>query len=119
MRAARLEKPGRVLLASAPEEWREAYLKTERFKALTTATPTDRVQMRELMVTIRQRGYDIGLGHTVDDVGSVAAPVMKPDGTADVAFLVAGPLARIERNLPQLIATIRTVAEKASGIVST
>ena len=106
---------GRVLLAFADKDWREEYLKTEKLKRFTANTPVSRSGLRRKLADIRKIGFEVSLGDMIDDVGGLAAPVKNADGSVSAAFLIAGPVARFERELQKNKKLILEIADKASG----
>ncbi|GGM16054.1 hypothetical protein GCM10011534_42520 [Pseudooceanicola nanhaiensis] len=106
---------GRVLLAFAPKEFRDGYLKAEKLRQLTPDTPTDLKALRKRLEELPAKGYDISLGDTVEDVGGLSAPIRDPDGNVAVALLLTGPLSRIKRDLQRLIPMVQDTAAKLSG----
>ncbi|MST31451.1 helix-turn-helix domain-containing protein [Acidimicrobiaceae bacterium USS-CC1] len=67
---------GKVLLALASEELREAYLVSHPLVALTPRTIIDRQRLEDEFGVIRERGYAIDEGEFQPGVSCVSAPVV-------------------------------------------
>lgn len=106
---------GRVLLAFADDDWRENYIKSEKFKRLTASTPIGKDVLRKRLNKIYREGLEVSLGDAVEDVGGLSAAIKNSDGSVDAALLIGAPVERLERNLPHLKRLILDVADKASG----
>jgi DNA-binding IclR family transcriptional regulator len=68
--------PGKVMLAWLPDRGLEATLADYPFKALTAATITSRRAFAAHLKTVRDRGWALDLGETVEGHHCVAAPVL-------------------------------------------
>ena len=88
----------KLLLAYAPPDVREAVLAAalERF---TAETVTDAARLETMLARIRKQGHTVSRGEM--DVGafSVAAPVRDHAGRVVAALSVAGPQARLTREM--------------------
>jgi DNA-binding IclR family transcriptional regulator len=115
-RALYCSAAGRLLLAYADEEWRDAYLRTVQLKAVTERTLTDRAELRKELEKIRKTGLAISIGEAVPGAAGLAAPVFDTDGKAAAALLIGAPVDRFERELPALRKLMKEVATQASGI---
>ena len=84
---------GQVILAHMPVDEREEYLAgpLERY---TTRTITDPDALRTRLDQIRSIGYVWVYGEFVEEIHSVAAPVLGADGRAEAAVHVHGPAYR-------------------------
>jgi IclR family pca regulon transcriptional regulator len=66
---------GRVLLAGLPEEQLTAYLRTQKFPALTSHTVTDPKRLRQIIEECRRAGYCAVQDELAYGVVAVAVPV--------------------------------------------
>ncbi len=107
---------GRLLLAFEDEAWREQYVKTVQFKAVTERTLTSRVELRTELEKIRRTGIAVSLGEAVPGAAGLAAPVFDTSGKAVAALLIGAPVDRFEHELPELRKHIKEVAANASGL---
>lgn len=80
---------------------------------LTDKTVTDPAKVDKMLETVRRQGYSLNKGESVDDVASIAAPIMSDTGDVLAALTVTGPAHRMtdmrERTLPLLLETIRDI----------
>jgi DNA-binding IclR family transcriptional regulator len=88
---------GKVLLAWAPEDEREALIGSLKLKALAPRTITDRAKLRKELVRVRALGYALDDEEMARGVRCVAAPVFALPGRVAAAIGVAGPAARVTR----------------------
>lgn len=106
---------GRLLLATAPPEWQEHYLKTTTLKAYTPRTVTSVKKLRELLRAIREQGYAVSIGESMLNSGAIAAPVHSPHGEVIGALTVGAPSERLEARQQELLSAVLETAAKASG----
>lgn len=66
---------GRVLLAGHPERLLQDYLEMVEFKAFTSRTTTNAKQLRDMLVTCRDKGYSWVDGEYDDAICGLAVPV--------------------------------------------
>jgi IclR family acetate operon transcriptional repressor len=106
---------GKLLLAYARPELREAYLRRNPLKALTPRTIVDpKAFERELKAT-RERGYALELEEFAEGVGCASAPVVE-NGVAIAAYTVSAPIHRFgERREALIDAVVHTARAVASG----
>lgn len=106
---------GRVLLAYAPDEKRDAYLARAQFRALTPATRTTPEGVVQSLEAIRRLGYCASFGELLRDTAAIAVPVF--DSQAIVgAMMVAAPLNRMRSNFEMMLAEIVRAGRLASGL---
>jgi IclR family pca regulon transcriptional regulator len=82
---------GRILLAGLPDGDLDDYLKHATFKRLTSATVTDRRQLRKELLKIREQGYAWVDGELDESICGLAVPVRDKDGTTIAALNVSLP----------------------------
>jgi len=107
---------GRLLLAYADPAWTDDYLDSLVIKA-RTAKPTTKTWLRKQLPVIRQQGCEWALDHYLVGLASVAAPVLDSEGHCIASLSIAGPSHRFSHELDKLIATVKEVASRASGMV--
>lgn len=86
---------GKVLLAYAPDETREALLSSQLEK-LTEHTLVQRSRLMHELARVRAQGYAVSLGETSEGAAAVAAPLRDADNNVVAAISVAGPASRFE-----------------------
>lgn len=107
--------PGKVLLAWLPAKTLEATLADYPFRALTPATITSRRAFVEHLAVVRQRGWGMDLGETVEGHHCLAAPILDADDRPVAAIWITAIAPRLteavgRRLAPQVI--------RAAGMVS-
>ncbi|MBL8385433.1 MAG: IclR family transcriptional regulator [Burkholderiales bacterium] len=108
---------GKIMLAHADPGWREAFLRKTRFP-VRGIVPVTRAALLEELDQVRSEGVAISLDRHIPGVSAIAAPVFGVDGECVAALTIAGPSQRIRGALDALVATIRHVAARASGAIS-
>lgn len=106
---------GRVLLANAPDEEIDRYLKSAELRAYTGATVTDPEELREALGLVRADGYSLIENELEDGLVALAVPLRDSDGHVVAAMnacsysLRTGPDELLSRGLPLLL-------EAAAGV---
>jgi DNA-binding IclR family transcriptional regulator len=108
---------GRVLLAHQPQRYQDDYVSKARLTALTERTNTDRNVLRAQLVEVRQLGFWVSLGESVEDSAAIAAPIFGPDGAILAAISLGAPSERLLANRDALVAAVVTAAAHCSGQV--
>lgn len=106
---------GKVLLAHAPDELREAYLRKHPLVPVTPNTIIDRQKFDRELETIRQRGYAYDDEEYSAGICCVGAPLLQGEHIIG-ALALAAPSARFSNNRAALTATLLDVV---SGLQST
>jgi IclR family acetate operon transcriptional repressor len=96
---------GKVLLAYAWPEVREAYLRSHPLTRLTEQTIGDAEELERELKRIRRRGYAIDQEEYAAGVCCVAAPLLQ-DGRIVAALGVAVPTARFKQRRRELTETL-------------
>lgn len=105
---------GKVFLAALGEE-----ALTERLRGpilrYTEHTIVEVAQLRKQLAEIRSNGYSISKSEFIDDVCSVAAPIVSKDKLVHYAVAVTFPAYRatqekLDRVIPQLLFTVRQLS---------
>ncbi|NYT79144.1 IclR family transcriptional regulator [Alcaligenaceae bacterium] len=91
---------GKVMLAWATDEQRQAWLTAHALLQATPHTITDAGRLQADLDDSRKRGYTITRGENVEDVMAIAAPITFGAMTLGVA--VAGPRQRMEQNAEKI-----------------
>lgn len=101
---------GKVLLAYAWPEVRDAYLRTRPLVSVTSSTITDRAALERELDRIRKRGY--GYDHEEYAVGicCIAAPVLR-DGRVVAALGLSVPTERFKRRKSELTQALFAVLD--------
>jgi DNA-binding IclR family transcriptional regulator len=106
---------GRLLLAYRDSEWREAYLRRARIRAITPHTVTDRDAIRRELDKIRKERVSLSIDEIVPGSAAMAAPVFDANGEVTTALVIGAPIERFRRHLPTLRKCITLSAARASA----
>jgi len=98
---------GKLLLALAPEEAREAYLAVHPLKRHTSTTITRRDDLFKAFERIRADGYAIDNEEFTEGVACVAAPI--GPGASSLVVVLSAPRDRFEAQREAYIAAARDV----------
>jgi IclR family transcriptional regulator, acetate operon repressor len=101
---------GKLLLALAPDESREAYLATHPLTRFTASTITSRAELLEALEQIRADGYAIDHEEFTVGVACVAAPI--GTGASSLAVALSAPRDRFEANRDAYVAAARDVGAR-------
>lgn len=97
---------GRVLLAGAPQDERDAYLKRLKPTKVTSQTVTDKATLRRILNHVEQDGYALASEEAEAGFRSLAVPIVHPAGLAryalNVGRLASAPDDDLSRFLPIL-----------------
>ena len=107
---------GLMLLAFQEPAWIDAYLGSVSLDPLTERTITNVDKLRQRLQTIRRDGFAVSLGETVPGAAGVAAPIFNSDGSVTAGLLIAAPVERFERELPEFKRLLRDATAIVSGI---
>ncbi len=107
---------GKVLLAWAWPEIREAYLRAHPPVALTDATIVDPDELARELERIRRRGYALDREEYAVGVSCVAAPLLQ-DGHIIAAVGISVPTERFKRRRQELTATLLEVVAGADSLL--
>jgi DNA-binding IclR family transcriptional regulator len=108
---------GKVLLAYAPEEFRDRVL-NQTLKKLTPTTIVERDRLEKDFETIRRQGYSITRGELFAEVGGMAAPVFDHNNSVCASMTVTGPQHRFtEDRCRQMLKSLLSSAKKLSFLL--
>jgi len=106
---------GKVLLAHALPEARQAYFAAHPIRGLTDATIVDPAALDLELARIRERGYAYDEQEFAEGVSCVAAPLLGREGII-AAFGISVPTERFVRTREELTTTLlELVADTAAG----
>jgi DNA-binding IclR family transcriptional regulator len=105
---------GKVLLAFQDPVWRARFLKTGKLKPLTGKPLPDKSAFQVELDDIRASGIAVSIGEAVAGASGIAAPIVKADGTASYALMIAAPSDRFMQTMPALRQLLTEVASTAS-----
>jgi DNA-binding IclR family transcriptional regulator len=106
---------GRVLLAFAPEDFRENYLKTVKLVRQTENTLTDRKELRKKLEEIRRTGLSTSVSEMFKGSAAISAPIYGSEGKVIAALAIGAPADRFDSELPHLRELISEIAQRVSG----
>ena len=105
----------KAILAYMEEEEREMYLRSVRLKRLCTATIQDKGKLRQKLLQIRNRGYDLTQEELYRGAWGLAAPILNDDGVVVASIAITGVKFRMPgRKLARFISLVRQAAEEIS-----
>jgi IclR family KDG regulon transcriptional repressor len=105
---------GKILLAYAPEEVRQAVLSSNLLR-FTEQTITQRSRLSQEIAKIVKLGYSVSISEISVDAVAVAAPVYDVSGNVVASLSIAGPSSRIsEAALPAMIELAQKHAQRLS-----
>jgi IclR family transcriptional regulator, acetate operon repressor len=107
---------GLMLLAFQDAAFIDAYLGSVSLDPLTPRTITDVDKLRQRLQTIRRDGFAVSLGETVPGAAGLAAPIFNADGSVTAGLLIAAPIERFEKRLPEFKRLLREATSLVSGI---
>jgi IclR family acetate operon transcriptional repressor len=96
---------GKLLLAHARPEIRDAYFATHPIRVITEHTVTDLAKLEAEFEQIREQGYATDVAEYLDGVACASAPVLD-GGHITAAFTISSPIQRFERDRDSLIAAL-------------
>ena len=106
---------GRVLLAFAPMDEVDSYLKRANLRRLTPKTRADAAAVRANLAEIRAQGFCASFGEMLSDTAALAVPVTGSDGRIIGAMMLAAPLDRMRANYETLLTALIKAGQHASG----
>ncbi len=107
---------GKVLLAFAPSDEFEEYLRTQPLSAATERTITDAAALREEKQRIRDAGFAVSCGEHEPGALAVAAAIRDAEGYACAAVCVQGPELRMRQlDLPAVGAQVAMFCREIEG----
>ena len=107
---------GLMLLAFQDPAFIDAYLRAVPLDPLTPRTITDVGKLRQRLQAIRRDSFAVSIGETVPGAAGVAAPIFNADGSVTAGLLIASPIERFEKQLPQFKRLLRDATSIVSGI---
>jgi len=107
---------GLMLLAFQEPAWIDTYLRSVSLDPLTPHTITDVGALRQRLQTIRRDGFGVSIGETVPGAAGLAAPIFNSDGSVTAGLLIAAPMDRFEKRLPEFKRLLRDATAIVSGI---
>lgn len=108
---------GKVLLAYAFAEVREAYLRSHPLVPLTDATIVEQAKLERELARIRSRGYAIDQEEYAAGVSCVGAPVFH-EGHVVASLAVSVPSERFRKRRAELVETVLGVSADAGRVES-
>jgi DNA-binding IclR family transcriptional regulator len=87
---------GKAILANLPDERVEEIIEEHGLPGITPNTITDEAELRDELVTIRDRGYAIDDEERVEGMRCIAAPICDSAGYPLGATSISGPVSRLE-----------------------
>lgn len=108
---------GKVLLAYAPEEFRDRVL-NQTLKKLTPTTIVERDRLDKDFETIRRQGYSITRGELFSEIAGISAPVFDHNNSVCASMTIAGPKQRFtEDRCREMLKSLLSSAQKLSFLL--
>ncbi len=108
---------GKLLLAYAPEDFVENYLRRVKLKPITSKTVRTKLQLREQLAKTRAAGMAVSVDEMAEGGAALATPVMNRSGLVVAALVIAVPTIRLAANRAVLESAVRAGANKLSGLL--
>ncbi len=108
--------PGKVMLAFLPPDELQATLRRMPLEALTPHTITSRTEFAKHLAQVRQQGYALDLGETVEGHHCLGAPVFDADERPLASIWITAPTPRLnaadgQRLAPHVIKAAQMISE--------
>jgi len=107
---------GKLLLAYAPRDFVDDYLRHLRIQRHTPKTVATKTALRAQLERIRETGMAVSIDEMVVGGSSLAAPVFEADGSVSSALLIAMPTVRFGANRRKFEAVLLDGASKLSRL---
>lgn len=105
---------GKIFLAHLPAAHVDQLL-VEPLERYTPATIVDRVELREQLLQVHERGFASTQEELEEGLNAVAAPIRGPEGTVVASVSVSGPSYRME---PDRFTEVGAIAADAAAEIS-
>lgn len=106
---------GQVLLAHQEDPMIDKVIENG-LASYTSKTITDPLKLKNLLQTIREKGYAVSNEELHERVSSIAAPVMNRNGRVAASVSIAGPTSRINRlTIEKLTKQVQHAAEQVTA----
>jgi IclR family acetate operon transcriptional repressor len=105
---------GRVLLAHAPAEFLDDYLRTVKLEQRTAGTCCTIEALCRELDQVRTTEVSVSRGEWVLESAGLAVPIYGPDGVVIAAMALGAPLDRFETSFQHLRDTLVEIAQRAS-----
>lgn len=105
---------GKCLLAYASSEERNAVIGQRGLPRLTDTTITDQEKFLQELEAVKERGYAVNLGETVEGITCVAAPIFNNQDRVIAALSISGPSYRMTKELDRIIGGIKPASTRLS-----
>ena len=110
--------PGKVMLAWLPQRELDEFLGQYSFQALTPATITSRRAFADHLRLVRQRGYAMDLGETMEGHHCLGAPIFDASERAIASIWITAPAPRLcEADGVRLAAAVIRAAQMVTEVL--
>ncbi|HXG50043.1 MAG TPA: IclR family transcriptional regulator [candidate division Zixibacteria bacterium] len=111
---------GKALLAFAPEEELQAYLKSRPLEALTPRTITDPKKLLVELAKVRRAGFAFSCGERVmDGLCAISAPIFESDGRVRYTLTITlTPFRLRAKGRERLVLAVRRAADEISRLLA-
>lgn len=107
--------PSKILLAYAPADFRERYLRTVDLRRLASQTIVDREELRRQIDAIRATGQAMSIAEVDEFATAIAFPILEPGETARLSLAISGPTSRFG---PERIENLLAATSEAADAIA-
>jgi DNA-binding IclR family transcriptional regulator len=107
---------GRAILAFVSQEEMKDLVDNGRLAAVTPKTVTDKAELKNRLVRIREDGYDYSEGESVVGAWGLGFPILDPTGCASASLTLAGTM--LDPPGPRLNTFVQTMRKLVAEIES-
>jgi DNA-binding IclR family transcriptional regulator len=104
---------GKVAMAWAPDDVREAFLRSYPLRRLTSSTITKRAEMRKELEHVKEQGWATSDQECDPGIVSIAAPIDK--GASPFILGLSAPVDRANANFDEYLAALLEAVQAASS----
>jgi DNA-binding IclR family transcriptional regulator len=105
---------GRAILAFMPQAQVDEYLRRP-LEQVSQRTLTDPVEMKARLAEIREKGYAVSAGESVEGALAISAPVFGRSGAVEASISISGPQSRLK---PEVVEEFIPMVVSAGQLLS-
>jgi len=107
--------PGKTMLAWLPENELRQTLKEMPLESLTKHTITAKAALERELLQVKEKGYAMDLGETLDGLHCLGAPIWNPEGRVCASVWITSPAPRLDnaaehRHAPAVIEAAKRIS---------
>lgn len=106
---------GKVILAYQNDDFIQNFLSKTRLKQFTQFSITDKAELLQQLMKIREMGYAHNTGEFYEEVGAIGVPMFGPSSRVEYAVSLAFPKDLIsEQRILELVPLVKQIADDIS-----